>query len=204
MNKLALPLVAGLAVAASLFLLAGCGSGGGTSPSMSISPPLVVTTPSPSPTPTPSPSPTPDGPVSATGRYQDLVFTVTAPKRVYAHGEVVPLTFTVQNTGTTDAFSDYVFHRYLFDGEVKTPDGQTFLSTLVNRAGGGGNLTSGRIVYQAGQTITYQTEWYQTGTQSLAMPGMYRVRAYMTVDNLNGNPVSVYTLGTDFLDIVVQ
>lgn len=71
-------------------LAAGCGSGGSNAPAQTATV-LPVASPSPS-----------DGPVSATGRYQDLVFSVTAPKRVYARGETIPLTMTVQNTGSTN------------------------------------------------------------------------------------------------------
>ena len=197
MNKFTSALWAGCAIG---LVLLGTGCGGGTSP--------VPGVPTPTPTPTPSPIPT-DGAVSATGRYQDLVFTVTAPKGNYIQGEPVPLTFTVQNNSTQEAVFQYsTLAPEPCNGTVYSSDGNIVRTHIIYGFPGAsdpGNYQYLRI--PAGQTSTFDMPWNQKN-QSLneqVPAGTYRIKAY--IDQIGLDPAGLPhgdVLTTDYLNITVQ
>ena len=147
------------------------------------------------------------GPVSATGRYADLRFAVSAPKRTYAVGETIPLTFTVQNTGAAD---ETVLHYFtVTDGAVSLPNGLQVARLNQGAVFPGIVLDKPYTLrFPAGQTQSFPMQWNQQtsvgqgGTQ--APPGVYRIRAYVDVDNLSGRTVPLGTLGTDDLTVEIK
>ncbi len=184
--------------------LAGCGSGGGTN--------NAYTNPTPSASTTITNA---DGSISTTRSVGNLVFTLTAPKRVYALRETVPLTFTVQNTGATDASSEYYYGgpARFANGTVQTSSGRiaTYLPLIYGQTA---NITQGTLVYAAGETKTFSLDWYQNDNEGeynqgetgppRAAAGTYKIRAYVKVDNLNGRKVSDFALGVEPLEIEVR
>ena len=195
------------AFAGLVVVLGGCGSGGsssnrGSSLSSSSKGSVIADA-------TLSPSPTPDGPVSTSRSYGNLIFTLTAPKRVYAVSETVPLTFTVQNTGTTDASSIFTFNAT--DGEVTTQNGEAITPLFNPGPFNLGNAHTGplQLVYPAGQTVSFTLRWTQNQkgyaqADKQVTPGIYRIRAFVAVDNLDGVDVPTHALGTDFLEVEVR
>ena len=169
-----------LGTVAPLFL-SGCGGGGSASPQTS-------------------------GPVSATGRYAHLRFSATAPKRTYAVGEPIPLTFTVQNTGTTE--ENILLYRGALNGAVSLPNGLQ-VATLNQSAVYPGNIVPLQsMAFPPGETKTFAQRWDQQtaadqgGTQ--APLGKYRIRVYFDVDTLSGRTVPAGDLGTDNLTIEIK
>ncbi len=216
MSKPNVAFAAASATLALLIPLSGCGSGDGTS---SIAPNVTLPTPTPStsasatptatpsPTATPTPSPTPSGPVTATGQFQDLIFTLTTPKRTYAVGEMVPLTFTVQNTGGKEVtFSST--SPYFAAAEVTDANGG-YVSLFDNRTESRSRLTViHTLVVPAGQTQTFSMEW---GTQSnntmpfdQTAPGNYSIRGYLFAYDANGESHNHADFETAPLTITVQ
>ena len=183
--------------------LAGCGSGGGAQNADTNPIPPASTTVT-----------NPDGSISTTRKYGDLVFTLTAPKRVYALRETVPLTFTVQNTGTTDASSTYTHSgpNLLADAIVRTPSGR--IVTFLGNYFGGANIYTGTLVYKAGETQTYPMTWRQNDNGGpyvegavgppQAAAGTYKIRASVSANELNGQNVGFETLGTESLEIEIR
>ncbi len=158
-------LIAGFAAASALPLLsAGCGSGGGTTTVL----PIVATTPTPLSTPSPSPTPIPiDAPVSATGRYQNLVLTLSAPHSVYKAGDTAQFTLTVENTGSEDVSAGSAA---LFMSEADYPNAS---------AAGGMTSVSGSVrlfpvetVFKADETVTIPIDRQLT---AFTQPLTYRV-----------------------------
>ncbi len=179
-----------LLVAGTVSLAAngGCGSGGGTSP---IPPNYALPTTTPTPTPT-------DGPETTRGSYQDLHVTFTVPKHNYAVGEVVPMTFTVQNKGTTNATFQNVSNTFV-DTAIRTPDGKNVSavsSTEVTDTIKPARLTQVyTLVLAAGQTRTFFLQWDQTakfftpdGNPTQTAPGTYVLTGEITPSDLNGSP----------------
>ena len=186
-------------------VVGGCGGGGGSATPGGLSKGIAAgDTPL---LPTPASLPSANESVSATGRYQDLIFTLSADKKVYTNSEFVPLTLTVQNTGTTSASS--IVYDNPADGEVTTQSGEN-ISPLVDEP-----FTTGQVrvphpvVYPAGQTVSFPLQWRQqkkVGNQAdgQAAPGTYRIRAFIAVDNLDGVAVPTHALGTDYLEVEIQ
>ncbi len=195
---------AGLAVSAALLLVAGCGSGGGTD---TLTPGYVAVTTSPG---------------AATGRYQDIVFAAITPKRVFARGEVVPITFTVQNAGIRDAtFGFYTTSTQPqitvlpADGTISTETGQ--LVRLLSRTDPISTAvvvdTPRTITLAPGQSQTLTLQWNQissedssagTGFAQVA-PGVYKIRPNVSVNSLSGVDLPAGLLGTTLpLEIEIQ
>ena len=175
---------------ASVCLLSGCGGGGGENTYRS--PPTVAPT---------------KGLVSATGRFQDLVFTATAPKRIYAVGENVPLTLTVENQGSADHYSLVSYFNRTVDAIVYAENGED-LGTIVFPPNGAGGPVDVPLVYEAGKSRSFSLTWHQSTflpNQREPLPrGTYRLRLFIGVDNLDGSPTPEHALGTDDLEIIIQ
>lgn len=162
-------------------LFAGCG-GGGSSPSGSSSS---------------------SGPVTTTGQYQSLLFTLTAPKRVYGRSEGVALTFNVKNTGARPveaALQQSTLLAVLQNGRIVWND---------PGGGGGGILTS---VFAPGETKTYNVVWPGRDNggnrESLGVPvspGKYSIRVYLAaVGGIDGTIVDLGKLSAAPLEVEVR
>ena len=190
-----------VAVAASL---AGCGGGGGSSnPTVSV-PKAVLPA---SPTPAPNVDPT-NGPVSATGRYQDLVFNLTTPKTVYARGEAVPLVFTVQNNSSEDTtfyYSNLAGAPY--NGDILGADGQYVRGRIIYSHAGADSIDDlPTITIAAGETATFSMKWDQLNQSFNAQvpPGVYRIRGFIDQVGLNPPRPNGGVLTTDYLSVEVK
>ena len=187
-------------------VVGGCGGGMGTSTSP-VTSSKGISAEDTTLLPTPDSSPSANEPVSATGRYQNLIFTLSADKKVYTDGEFVPLILSVQNTGDIDASS--IIYYNPADGEVTTQSGK-MISPLIDEPFTTGQLRVPHpIVYPAGQTVSFPLLWRQQKkvgdrADGQAVPGTYRIRAFIAVDNLDGAAVPTHALGTDYLEVIVQ
>ncbi len=202
-RRFAFGTVAGAAaVLGALLLLGGCGSGGGTSPA---------------PNPTPTPIPTPDTSVTTTRQFPGGNLSLTIPKRVYVVGEVVPMTITVQNTGT-ESLSDASTIPYYTNCTVRATDDR-YGGIIDSFDESTGESTKSRQWEPApplyprsiavGETRTFSLRWNQTYRPDLGKqvpPGTYYLRAqvgFHYTDYWNGISFSDVPL-TDALAIEVQ
>ena len=199
--------VAATAVVGTLLMLGGCGSGGGTSPTSN---------------PTPTPITTPDTSVTTTRQFPGGVLSFTLQKRTYAVGEVVPMTITVQNTGT-EPISGVSSSPYYTLCTVRTTDDRygnivNFFDESSSTTTKGGRAEKSRqepapILYPrsiaAGETRTFSLLWNQMYRADLGKqvpPGTYYLRAELGIPYTNyWNGISYREIPlTDSIAIVVQ
>lgn len=151
-----------------LILLTGCGGGGSSSSGSSSN----------------------NGSVTTTGQYQTLRFTLTAPKRVYARGEAVTLTFTVKNTGTQTA--TLVSPR--FSALLTVGQNNQMIWRQAPGGGGGINLS---FTLLPGETKVFNPSWLQvsnggnvTHPETPVSSGRYLVKAYLDSISVDGASVN--------------
>lgn len=185
--------------------LAGCGGGGGNgNPTVEIPKSVLPASPSPAPSPTVAPV---TGAVSATGRYQDLVFTLTAPKQVYGRGENVPLTFTVQNGSQEAVFNYSNLAGAPYNGDILDADGNFVRGRIIYGFAGADDGGGGpKLRIAAGKTETYTMKWDQLNQSHNAqvLPGVYRIRGF--IDAISSDPAvpNGDLLSTDYLEVTVK
>ncbi len=135
---------------------------------------------------TPTATTTTNGPVtSATRTYNNLQFTLSADKAVYASRDKPTFTLTVKNVGTQSVTFDY-------------SDGQTYRFNVSQNAqlvstypqGAGQVFTS--IQFVPGETKVFTGSWNQMfdATGQHAPAGQYTVTAYLPVLGSNGTLIS--------------
>ena len=143
----------------------------------------------------------------ATGRYQDLVFTASAPKTVYSRGETIPFTFSIENQGSVDHQSLVSFFNRTVDAIVYGEDGEN-LGTIVFAPNTAGGPVDVPLVYEAGKTRSFSVEWQQRvivpNKAELVPPGKYKLRFFIGVDNLDGNPTPERALSAGDLEITIK
>ncbi len=115
-------------------------------------------------------------------RFRSLEFALTTPKTTYAHGEQVPMTFTVKNIGSQKV------SMVGGDCEVFFKIRQGSLSFDPDIGCG----ASGYIIdLDPGQTKTYNLEWDQMdGHGSLVQAGQDTITVWLTAGNIDGTLLS--------------
>lgn len=115
-------------------------------------------------------------------RFRLLEFALTTPKTTYAHGEKVPMTFTVKNTGsqtvTVIGGGCVILFRI-------TKGGQSFEPGI---GCGAGAYT---ITFAPGETKIYDLAWDQNDNQgTLVQAGQDTITAWLTAGNIDGTMLS--------------
>ena len=149
----------------------------------------------------------------ATGRFENFLFIVTAPKRVYAVGEVVPMTFTVVNTTQQDI--TYNFFVAPPDGQVSTLR-EGFITALIERHVVSGDLSGlpplQPFFYAAGETKSFALQWdqkrfiYDHGVvrKEQVPRGVYLIDTFLTQETEERGISPARLLGADNLEIEVR
>ena len=125
---------------------------------------------------------TSNGPVTSTPTTSDsLVFTISVPHGNYARGTVVPVTFTVFNTGAQAANFEVAT---CADFVVQINQGTQEVWTGPS---GGCVAITHPLSIAAGATKTYNVTWNQVDSLGNALTtGTYTILAKLTPDTLNG------------------
>lgn len=135
-------------------------------------------------------TPVKTGPVTSVSRtFQTLAFSLETPKSVYKVGEAVPLTLTVQNTGTqavTVTYGDTVNSAFA----VQQNGADVYVSNL------GGIEAINTISIDPGASKQFTFSWAQTNNVDpnnvmQVASGQYSLIGWLPAGGVNGTSVSV-------------